>query len=271
MLAKVGFVSFGSKRGCSAVATGNRYKLERAIDMTAPLRASTAFIVIHTSATRYGVHVNDNDFYRWHVVEHGWPRVGYCYVIYPDGRVWQVHDDDRTYCNHVKGFNNVALGICLVGGLDRSTAKPDNQYTSMQMIALKQLVERLLKKYPQAQVTGHRDLSPDLNKDGVIQSNEYLKECPCFNAPSWARFYGFPAYGMEAVPDWKPEDNGLQVESDLKDWADYHNKPVWTIHNGDVPSIYKNKELQFTAASKWSAERAVKILNEYESRLQNKD
>jgi len=29
---------------------------------------------------------------------------------------------------------------------------------------------------------GHRDTSPDLNKDGKISSSEYIKSCPCFDA-----------------------------------------------------------------------------------------
>jgi N-acetylmuramoyl-L-alanine amidase len=29
---------------------------------------------------------------------------------------------------------------------------------------------------------GHRDTSPDLNKDGKITPNEYIKSCPCFDA-----------------------------------------------------------------------------------------
>ena len=29
-------------------------------------------------------------------------------------------------------------------------------------------------------IKGHRDYSPDLNGDGIIQRNEWIKECPCF-------------------------------------------------------------------------------------------
>ena len=43
------------------------------------------------------------------------------------------------------------------------------------------LVKQYKKKYPTAVVLGHRDLSPDLNKDGKITSNEWVKICPCFS------------------------------------------------------------------------------------------
>ena len=40
----------------------------------------------------------------------------------------------------------------------------------------------LKKKYPKAVIQGHRDFSPDLNKDGKITPNEWIKLCPCFDA-----------------------------------------------------------------------------------------
>ena len=40
----------------------------------------------------------------------------------------------------------------------------------------------LLKLAPQATILGHRDLSPDSNGDGRITPNEWIKQCPCFDA-----------------------------------------------------------------------------------------
>jgi N-acetylmuramoyl-L-alanine amidase len=34
---------------------------------------------------------------------------------------------------------------------------------------------------PDENVKGHRDWSPDLDGDGEIEQNEWLKDCPCFN------------------------------------------------------------------------------------------
>ena len=48
--------------------------------------------------------------------------------------------------------------------------------------ALVRLVEDLRLVFPSLkQVIGHRDTSPDLNGDGIISPDEYIKSCPCFD------------------------------------------------------------------------------------------
>jgi N-acetylmuramoyl-L-alanine amidase len=32
------------------------------------------------------------------------------------------------------------------------------------------------------EVLGHRDTSPDLDGDGIVEPNEWIKMCPCFDA-----------------------------------------------------------------------------------------
>ena len=51
-----------------------------------------------------------------------------------------------------------------------------------QKASLRSLLKMLHKKYPTAVIQGHRDFSPDLNKDGKITPNEWMKACPCFDA-----------------------------------------------------------------------------------------
>ena len=46
------------------------------------------------------------------------------------------------------------------------------------------LIGSLQSIYSTADVLGHRDLSTDLNGDGVIQKQEWMKACPCFNVKS---------------------------------------------------------------------------------------
>jgi N-acetylmuramoyl-L-alanine amidase len=38
------------------------------------------------------------------------------------------------------------------------------------------------KLYPKAVILGHRDTSPDLNGNGIVEPCEWLKECPSFDA-----------------------------------------------------------------------------------------
>lgn len=47
--------------------------------------------------------------------------------------------------------------------------------------SLRVLVRALLVDYPGCKVCGHRDLSPDLNGNGEIEPEEWVKQCPCFD------------------------------------------------------------------------------------------
>jgi N-acetylmuramoyl-L-alanine amidase len=81
----------------------------------------------------------------------------------------------------VEGYNANSIGIAYVGGLDRAT-KPKDTRTEKQRTSLQKLLKDLKARYPKAIIMGHRDLSKDLNKDGIITPNEWMKACPCFNA-----------------------------------------------------------------------------------------
>ena len=53
---------------------------------------------------------------------------------------------------------------------------------------MKQLIDRLQKEYPHIQtIIGHRDTSPDLDGNGCIEPQEYIKDCPCFDVRTWLR------------------------------------------------------------------------------------
>lgn len=73
----------------------------------------------------------------------------------------------------------------MVGGVGGPDKYDPGQYTRAQWASLKQLVVELLDKYPDARVCGHRDLSPDLNGDGVVTPAEWIKLCPSFDVAHW--------------------------------------------------------------------------------------
>ena len=52
---------------------------------------------------------------------------------------------------------------------------------------LYQIIMDLQREYNILQVLGHRDTSPDLNGDGVIEPYEYVKACPCFDVKEFLR------------------------------------------------------------------------------------
>ena len=64
-----------------------------------------------------------------------------------------------------------------MGGKDGKDNRTENQKES-----LLSEVKKAKKIFPKAVVVGHRDLSPDLNNDGIINPNEWTKYCPGFDA-----------------------------------------------------------------------------------------
>ena len=145
-------------------------------------------IVIHCSATREGQDVRAADIDKWHK-EKGWKCIGYNYVIDLDGtvEVGRPLTMDGAHCNTAglsgKAYNKHSIGICYVGGLDKKGNAKDTR-TRKQKIALTKLVNKLILEYPIVEVIGHRDASPDKNGDGKITSNEWIKQCPCFEVRS---------------------------------------------------------------------------------------
>ncbi len=109
----------------------------------------------------------------------GWRAPGYHYVIEQDGRRVTLWPEERI-SNGVKGYNSHAVNICYTGGVD-AAGRPADTRTAAQRTALRQLVAELRRRYPSARVCGHRDLSPDRNRDGRITEDEWLKACPCFD------------------------------------------------------------------------------------------
>ena len=110
----------------------------------------------------------------------GWINPGYHYVVSSDGKITQLLDEEKV-SNGVRGYNSVSINVAYIGGID-TNGKPIDTRTDAQKASLRSLLKILHKKYPVAVIQGHRDFSPDLNKDGKITPNEWMKSCPCFNA-----------------------------------------------------------------------------------------
>ena len=142
-------------------------------------------IVIHCSATRANQDVRAADIDKWHK-ERGFACIGYNYVIDLDGTVetGRPLTRDGAHCNTAGlsgvSYNKHSIGICYVGGLDENGNAADTR-TPEQKKALSELVYKLMEEYPIVEVIGHRDASPDKNGNGVIEQNEWIKQCPCFD------------------------------------------------------------------------------------------
>jgi hypothetical protein len=149
-------------------------------------RKVTDMIVIHCSATALGRDLGAADIDEMHRAK-GWREIGYAQVIKRDGQIeFGRHYDDQGA--HVKGHNKHTVGVCLIGGL---VANGDagkeffDTFNRSQEASLIETIKFLKLAYPGAKILGHRDLSPDLDGDGIIEEHEWLKECPTFSVREW--------------------------------------------------------------------------------------
>jgi N-acetylmuramoyl-L-alanine amidase len=138
-------------------------------------------IVIHCTATSQKATVKAIQNYWKNNL--GWKSPGYHYIIEPNGNVVQIASLDKV-TNGVKGFNRDSVHISYIGG------KEKDDRTGAQNAAILDLICDLINTLGDVKIVGHRDLSPDRNKDGIIDPSEWLKKCPQFNVKSWLEVHG---------------------------------------------------------------------------------
>ena len=131
------------------------------------IRRTTDYIVIHCSATKPSQDIGASEIRKWHVEDNGWSDIGYHQVIRRSGAI-EFGRPFHVSGAHVKGYNSISVGICLVGGLDED-GNPSDNFTGYQWKSLDKTIDYLRQVYPDAVVQGHRDFP------GVA------KACPCFD------------------------------------------------------------------------------------------
>jgi N-acetyl-anhydromuramyl-L-alanine amidase AmpD len=154
-------------------------------------RKSTDAIVVHCTATLANAPYNVASIRQMHKAR-GFSDIGYHYLIGLKGEIWQGRKPQDSVGAHVKDFNDTTIGVAYVGGLRSIDAAPTDTRTPEQVKSLIKILSKLSKDYPKAVILGHRDLSKDLDLDGVIEPREYMKMCPCFDAGPWAKSVGLP-------------------------------------------------------------------------------
>ena len=110
-------------------------------------------IIVHCSATPENKDFTVADIDRWHKAR-GFRCIGYHYVIYRDGSVHQGRPIQEIGA-HCTGQNALSIGVCYIGGVAADGKTPKDTRTPAQRIALRELVDSLLKEYPGATVHGH--------------------------------------------------------------------------------------------------------------------
>lgn len=158
------------------------------------------YIVIHCSAGFSLIPSIENFWYKPKSKGGlGWKNPGYHIIIYEDGTKWYV-TKDKSYStdkskwypqlitNGVLGFNTNSIHICYIGGVDKNNVKvaKDTRTKPQKESIFKAFNDTftfLKKEQPvdHILIRGHRDFSPDKNKNNVIEPWERIKECPSFD------------------------------------------------------------------------------------------
>lgn len=122
-------------------------------------------------------------------------------MIRPDGTVANLVPIEKP-SNGVQGYNANSINISYIGGVEvikgknakgqviNQLGKAVDNRTDAQKATMYELVNRYKKMFPKAEIKGHRDFSPDKNRDGIIQPSEWMKTCPAFSAKEWAKSVG---------------------------------------------------------------------------------
>jgi len=162
-------------------------------------------IVIHCAATPNGKPFTILDIDMMHKVR-GFKRdsqavrslnpdlkhVGYHFVIEIDGSIIVGRGLEEIGA-HVQGSNAKSIGICMIG---------TDKFSQVQWMALRECLinmaskilgrtimsaDSMLQSFKDAGISikGHRDYSPDLNGNGIIDRNEWTKICPGFDVSAW--------------------------------------------------------------------------------------
>jgi N-acetyl-anhydromuramyl-L-alanine amidase AmpD len=164
-------------------------------------------IVIHCSATPNGKDFDASDIDAMHKLR-GFKRdsqaarnfnfdykhIGYHFVIRVNGDIQSGRGIEEIGA-HVQGSNAHSIGICMIG-LDKFTEAQWNGLHDCMIFLAKKISGRTIATATSCittlndlgiSVKGHRDYSPDLNGDGIIQRNEWIKDCPNFDVREWVR------------------------------------------------------------------------------------
>jgi N-acetylmuramoyl-L-alanine amidase len=139
-------------------------------------------IVIHCAATREDKDYTFEDCTRDHKARK-FKKCGYHVYIRRDGTEHIGRHFDEVGAHAGPSHNKHSIGICYEGGLDKNGKAKDTRTPIQKAKILKWIGQAI--GYSGNKITsivGHRDLSPDLNGNGIVEPIEWIKQCPCFDA-----------------------------------------------------------------------------------------
>lgn len=157
----------------------------------------------------------------------GWKTDGYHHIIKADGTIVDLVSIDKP-SNGVKGFNANSIHICYIGGVEiikgtndkgkpvNVIGKPVDNRTAEQKASQEVLLKKYLQMFPGATVCGHRDFSPDKDRDGVVEPGEWMKTCPSFSVHDWVNSLPWLSQAREVVEDL-PKQKTVILQRNIPD------------------------------------------------------
>ena len=128
------------------------------------LSKNIKLLVVHCSDTEDNKKLSAIDIHKMHL-KFGWDGIGYHKIIQRSGKV-ENGRPEYWIGAHVKGKNDISLGVCLIGR---------NKFTTLQFISLERVLRKWKSLYPKAEIIGHRD------------TGNTKKTCPNFDVKNWAK------------------------------------------------------------------------------------
>lgn len=122
------------------------------------------FLIVHCSDTANNENLTAKDIHKMHL-GFGWDGIGYHKVICRSGEIQEGRPDFWKGA-HVKGKNDISLGVCLIGR---------DKFTVEQFNSLTKVLKTWKSIYPNASIIGHCDVG-DTNKT-----------CPNFDVIAWSK------------------------------------------------------------------------------------
>ena len=122
------------------------------------------FLIVHCTDTQNDHQITSSDIHKMHL-GFGWDGIGYHKVILRSGKI-ENGRPEYWIGAHVKGKNEISLGVCLVGR---------DKFTKKQFSSLEKVLRKWKALYPNAKIVGHCD------------TGDTIKSCPNFNVISWSK------------------------------------------------------------------------------------
>ena len=123
-----------------------------------------SLLVVHCSDTENKKDLSAVDIHKMHL-GFGWEGIGYHKIIKRSGKIENGRPEFWIGA-HVKGKNEVSLGVCLIGR---------DKFTKRQFSSLEKILRKWKTKYPNAKIVGHKD------------TGNTKKTCPNFDVISWSQ------------------------------------------------------------------------------------